>query len=290
MGDADRAVGGVDRLAAGAGRAVDVDPQVRVVDLDVDLLGLGQHRDGRRRGVDAAAALGHRHALDAVDAAFELQPREHALRRRPRRSPPCSRRARPRSPRSARTASPWPRHSAGTCATGRRRTSAASSPPVPARISSIAARSSAASRGSSFSASARSASGSCACSSASSSARHLADARRVGIVRASRSSDLDLGAQPPHLARRLGDRLDLGIILGERTNCVGREIAAPTSPVCSSSAPRLDGGDPFGGDSGSLLAVSAFVETGDRDSRRCSPTSAEVLTVSLAARQLVDRR
>jgi hypothetical protein len=28
--------------------------------------------------VDAAAALGRRHALDAVDAAFELQPREHA--------------------------------------------------------------------------------------------------------------------------------------------------------------------------------------------------------------------
>jgi hypothetical protein len=46
---------------------------------------------------------------------------------------------------------------------------AASSPPVPARISSIAARSSAASRGSSFSARARSASGNAACSSAASS-------------------------------------------------------------------------------------------------------------------------
>ena len=30
--------------------------QVGVVDLDVDLLGLGQHRDGRGRGVDAALA------------------------------------------------------------------------------------------------------------------------------------------------------------------------------------------------------------------------------------------
>ena len=79
VGDADRAVGGVDRLAAGAGRAVDVDPQILVVDLDVDLLGLGQHRDGRGGGVDPAAALGDRNALDAVDAALELQPGEHAL-------------------------------------------------------------------------------------------------------------------------------------------------------------------------------------------------------------------
>ena len=33
----------------------------------------GQHRDGRGRGMDAAAGFGHRHALHAVHAAFEFQ-------------------------------------------------------------------------------------------------------------------------------------------------------------------------------------------------------------------------
>jgi hypothetical protein len=79
--DPHRAVGRVDRLAARPRRAIDVDAQVLVVDLDVDLLRLGQHRDRRRRGVDPAARLGRGHALDAVDAAFELQLREHALPR-----------------------------------------------------------------------------------------------------------------------------------------------------------------------------------------------------------------
>src|SRR3546814_20919266 len=73
MGDAHRRIGGVDRLAAGPGRAVDVDPQILVVDLNVDLFGLGQHRDGRCRGVDAPARFGHRPALEAVDARFELE-------------------------------------------------------------------------------------------------------------------------------------------------------------------------------------------------------------------------
>ena len=134
----------------GPGRAIDVDPQILVVDLDVDILGLGQHRDGRRRGVDAPAALGHRHALDAVDAAFELQPGEHALAvDRGDRFLVAAELGR-RSPRSARPASPALRHSAGTCATGRRRTA----PPRRRRCRrgsrASPARSSAASRGSSL--------------------------------------------------------------------------------------------------------------------------------------------
>ena len=44
-----------------------------LVDRDVDLLGLGQHRDGRRRGVDAARRLGVGHALHAVHARLEFQ-------------------------------------------------------------------------------------------------------------------------------------------------------------------------------------------------------------------------
>ena len=50
-----------------------VDLQVRIVDGDVDLLGLGQHRHGGGRGVDAAGGFRIGHALDAVDAALEFQ-------------------------------------------------------------------------------------------------------------------------------------------------------------------------------------------------------------------------
>ena len=50
-----------------------------VVDLDLDLLGLGQHGDRDGRGVDAALGLGLGHALHAVDAALELQPAVDAV-------------------------------------------------------------------------------------------------------------------------------------------------------------------------------------------------------------------
>ena len=81
MGDAHGALGPVDVLAAGAAGPVDVDPQVLVVDRDVDVLGLGQHGHGRGRGVDAAAALGHRHPLHPVHAGLVLEPGEHPLPR-----------------------------------------------------------------------------------------------------------------------------------------------------------------------------------------------------------------
>ena len=129
-----------------------------------------------------------------------------------------------RSPRSARTASPWSRHSAGTCAAGRRRTARPRRRRCRRGFRASPARSSAASRGSSLSASARSASGSLRRITSASSA---AIARNSGSV--PRSSimpveHLELGAQPPHLARRLGDRLDLGIILGQLHEGLGREI------------------------------------------------------------------
>ena len=72
MGDAHRAVGRVDRLAAGAARPEDVDAQVLVVDLDVDLLRLGQDGDGRGRGMDASARFGLRYPLDAVHARIRI--------------------------------------------------------------------------------------------------------------------------------------------------------------------------------------------------------------------------
>ena len=54
VGDAHGGVGGVDALPAGAAGAVDVDAEVLLLDVDVHLLDLGQHRHGGGRGVDAA--------------------------------------------------------------------------------------------------------------------------------------------------------------------------------------------------------------------------------------------
>ena len=74
MGDPHRAVGGVDALAPGPAGAHAIDLEVLVLDLHVHVLGLGQHRDGGRRGVDPALGLGDRHALHPVHTALVLQP------------------------------------------------------------------------------------------------------------------------------------------------------------------------------------------------------------------------
>ncbi len=47
------------------------------IDLDIDVLGLRQHGDGRGGSMDAPARLGGRHTLDPMDARFEFQPGEH---------------------------------------------------------------------------------------------------------------------------------------------------------------------------------------------------------------------
>ena len=52
--------------------------EVFVVDRDIDLRPPAD-RDGRGAGVDAPLAFGRGDALDAVDAAFELQFRKHPL-------------------------------------------------------------------------------------------------------------------------------------------------------------------------------------------------------------------
>ena len=77
--DAHRGVGRVDGLAARAGRAVDVDLQVALLDLDVHLLRLRHHGDRRGRRVDASLRLGLGHALDAMRPAFELEDRVGAV-------------------------------------------------------------------------------------------------------------------------------------------------------------------------------------------------------------------
>ena len=78
VGDPHGAVGGVDVLPARARGAHGVDADVAGGNVDVDLLGFGQHGDRGGGGVDAPAALGRGHALDAVHAALEFQRREDA--------------------------------------------------------------------------------------------------------------------------------------------------------------------------------------------------------------------
>ena len=72
-----RRIGGVDRLPTRAGGAEHINPKVAFLDIDIDILGLGEDRHRRRRGVDAAAGLGFRDALHPMHARLEFQPREH---------------------------------------------------------------------------------------------------------------------------------------------------------------------------------------------------------------------
>src|SRR2546429_478765 len=74
MCDTHGGIGGVHRLAAGAGGAESVDAQIFRLDLDVDFVGFGQHGDRCRRSVDAPLLLGRGNALYAMHAAFVFQP------------------------------------------------------------------------------------------------------------------------------------------------------------------------------------------------------------------------
>ena len=68
VGYAYRRFGLVDVLTAGAARAQGVDPQVGIVDVDVDFSRLREHGDSGCRRVDSARGFGIGHALDAMDA------------------------------------------------------------------------------------------------------------------------------------------------------------------------------------------------------------------------------
>ena len=117
--------------------------------------------------------------------------------------------------------------------------SAASSPPVPARTSSIAARSSAASRGSSFSASARSASGSLSRESPRPRSRAIPEFSSAVASVSEADQHFELGAQAAHFARRGGDRLDLRHIpwTGGR-NRRAQDWARPSPRRDRASSPR----------------------------------------------------
>ena len=74
MGDADRGVGFVDVLAAGAAGAVGVDAEVALVDLDVDVLGQERADDHLREArVPAVRLVERAQADEPVDAALGLE-------------------------------------------------------------------------------------------------------------------------------------------------------------------------------------------------------------------------
>jgi hypothetical protein len=77
--DPDRRVRRVDGLTTRARRAEDVDLEVVGIDLDIDLFGFRQDRDGRRARVDAALALGRGNSLHSVRTAFVLEPTPRVL-------------------------------------------------------------------------------------------------------------------------------------------------------------------------------------------------------------------
>ena len=96
MSEADRGVGLVDVLSAGAGGSKGVHPQVLGVQFHLARpFNLRQHRHRAGRGVDASLRLRHRHPLHAVCAGFELETGVGPPGRRPAPRPPCSLPARP---------------------------------------------------------------------------------------------------------------------------------------------------------------------------------------------------
>jgi hypothetical protein len=138
------------------------------------------------------------------------------------------------------TRQPCSRRSAGTCAEVAAK-SAASSPPVPARISEHGGALVGRVAGQQLDGSARSASGSLL--AISSASLPPSRAARLGRRRRSSRQALALGAQPAHFARRGGDRLDRGIVLGQRTNSSGARLGAAMAAELVLA--RLDRRDPL---------------------------------------------
>jgi hypothetical protein len=74
VGDPDRRLGLVDVLAAGTGSAIDVDPEVGRVDVDLDrVIDFRVDVDRGERGVTSAAGIERRLAHQAMDAGFGAQ-------------------------------------------------------------------------------------------------------------------------------------------------------------------------------------------------------------------------
>ena len=136
--DAHRRVGDVDVLAAGTGGAVDVDPQLLVVDDDVgDVLEERRDLEGGERGLALALRVERAHAHEPVDAVLGAEPavRVAALHHERGRGDAGlrTRRHLVELDVEARGARP----SAGTCAGACSAQSCASAPPSPDWISQM---------------------------------------------------------------------------------------------------------------------------------------------------------
>ncbi len=79
MGDTYRRLGLVDMLATGPRSPVDINTQIRRVNIDFDILGFRQHGNGTGRRMDTPLGLGFRDALHPVGATFVLEPRVGAF-------------------------------------------------------------------------------------------------------------------------------------------------------------------------------------------------------------------
>ena len=107
----------------------------------------GKHRHGSGRSMDSALGFGHRHALHPVHAAFEFQLGIGATALHLQRRFLVAAKVTFATATGSQFSSPEAGNSADTCQADRHANRAASSPPVPARISTMAEESSAASRG-----------------------------------------------------------------------------------------------------------------------------------------------
>src|SRR5262252_2887494 len=79
MRDAHGRIRLVDVLATGPTRPHGVDADVLGADVEIDVLHLREHGDGRRRGMNAPARFRGGHALHAMHARFVLEARKHPL-------------------------------------------------------------------------------------------------------------------------------------------------------------------------------------------------------------------
>ncbi len=77
--DPHRAVRGIDGLSARTRGAIHIDPQILLIDIDIDVFRLGKNRNGGRGGMNASLRLGVGHPLHPVHARFELKPRIDAV-------------------------------------------------------------------------------------------------------------------------------------------------------------------------------------------------------------------
>src|SRR5215207_7899062 len=73
MGDSHSRVGGVDALTPRAGRAIDIDPEVPLVDSNLGLGNLRHDKHTSSRGMQPTLGLRHRHPLYPMHTALELE-------------------------------------------------------------------------------------------------------------------------------------------------------------------------------------------------------------------------